>query len=126
MMTLVWPTYIIFCCRINAITFKSFVRTATIKNKRLVVMLIAEKTTWGVSTSYDKRNKMSMLGIFSYVLFLPEIYFLAYDWWVFITTGVAEICKLEKIYLGIMIWFYFITVCIKAGESGKYRKGDIW
>lgn len=30
-------------------------------------MLIAYKNTWGISTSPEKRNKMSLLGAFSYI-----------------------------------------------------------
>lgn len=61
-------------------TFKTFSRSITIKNKKLVAMLIAYKNTWGIETSAKKRNEMSLLGAFSYVIFLPEIVFLAYDW----------------------------------------------
>lgn len=125
-MGLIYPTLIISACRINAITFKSFTRALTIKNRRLAKVLIAEKTTWDVSTSRDKRNKMSILGIVSWILFLPQIYFYLYDWWVFITTGVTRYCDMEMIYHYIVKWFYLITVSIKARESGKYQKGDIW
>lgn len=88
--------------------------------------MIAEKTTWGVSTSREKRNKMSILGIVSWILFLPQVYFYVYDWWIFITTGAAKDFKLENTYLAIVWWFYVIAVCIKAGESDKYQKEDIW
>lgn len=65
----------VYVCRINAMAFKSFTKTYTIRNRKLVEILIAEENLWGVSTSLDKRNKMSMLGIVSYILFLPQIYF---------------------------------------------------
>ncbi len=123
---LLYPTFIIVACRINSITFKSFVRTLTIKNRKIARILIAEKTTWGISTSCDKRNKMSILGIVSWIIFLPEIFLYLYDWWIFLTTGVAGYCDMEMIYFYIVRWFYLITMCIKAGESGKYQKGDIW
>ncbi|MCM1161535.1 MAG: hypothetical protein NC412_09955 [Roseburia sp.] len=124
--SLLAPTIMIFSCRVNSMTFKSFSRVFTIKNRRLAKILIAEESTWGVSTSRDKRNKMSILGIVSWILFLPQTYFYLYDWWVFITTGVIGYCEKEKIYLYIVNWFYLITVTVKAGESGKYQKGEIW
>lgn len=120
------PTFMITASRINAITFKSFTRALTIKNRKLAKILIAEKTTWGIATSPDKRNKMSILGIVSWIIFVPQIFFYLYDWQVFITTGVAEYCHMEIMYFHIVKWFYLITMSIKASESGKYRKGDIW
>lgn len=126
LVSLIAPTIMISSCRVNSITFKSFTRTLTIKNRRLAKILIAEKSAWGVSTSQDKRNKMSILGVVSWILFLPQIYFYLFDWWVFITTGVTRYCETEKTYLYLVNWFYLITSCIKASESDKYRKGDIW
>ncbi|MBD5465742.1 MAG: hypothetical protein HDR22_07985 [Lachnospiraceae bacterium] len=116
----------IYVCRINAMTFKSFTKTYTIRNRKLVEILIAEENLWGVSTSLDKRNKMSMLGIVSYILFLPQIYFYIYNIWIFITTGDPRWCELEQAYIAIMCYYYAITLSIKKVESGKYQKGEIW
>ncbi|MBD5465746.1 MAG: hypothetical protein HDR22_08005 [Lachnospiraceae bacterium] len=126
LMTLVSHPFMIAACRMNAITFKSFTKTLTIRNRKIARILIAEKTTWGVSTSREKRNKMSILGIVSWIIFLPQAYFYVYDWWIFITTGVTKDFELENKYLAIAWLFYIIAVSIKDSESGKYRKGDIW
>ena len=123
---LVFPAMMIYACRINAMTFKSVTRSFTIRNKKLAKILIAEETTWEVSTSSDKRNKMSVLGIVSYILFLPQICFYIFDLWIFITTGDTKWCELEKVYHAITGYYYLITLTIKNGESGKYQKGDIW
>ncbi len=123
---LVFPAMMIYACRINAMTFKSFTRAYTIKYNKLTSILIAKKTTWEVSTSRDKRNKMSVLGIVSYILVLPQIYFYIYNFWIFITTGHTKWCELEKAYNAIMCFYYLITLTIKNSESGKYQKGEIW
>ncbi len=116
----------IYVCRINAMTFKSFTKTLTIKNRRLARILIAEKNTWGISTSRDKRNKMSMLGLVSYILFLPQIYIYIHNVWRFIKTGSTMWDEQEQTYIGIMSAYYLITLAIKKIESGKYQKGEIW
>ncbi len=116
----------VYVCRINAMTFKSFTKTYTIRNRKLVEILIAEENLWGVSTSRDKRNKMSMLGIVSYILFLPQIYFYIYNIWIFIVTGNPRWCELEQAYITIMFFYYTITLFIKKVESGRYQKGEIW
>ena len=116
----------VYVCRINAMTFKSITKTYTIRNRKLVEILIAEENLWGVSTSLDKRNKMSMLGIVSYILFLPQIYFYIYNIWLFITTGDPRWCELEQAYITTMFFYYTITLVIKKVESGKYQKGEIW
>lgn len=116
----------IYVCRINAMTFKSFTRTLTIKNRKLARILIAEKNTWGVSTNRDKRNKMSMLGVVSYILFLPQIYIYIHNVWRFIRTGNTMWDELEQNYLGIMSAYYLITLAFKKVESEKYQKGEIW
>lgn len=123
---LVFPAMMIYACRINAMTFKSFSRTYTIRNIKLTKILIAKKTTWEVSTSRDKRNKMSVLGLVSYILFLPQICFYIYNLWIFITIGDTKWCELEKAYNAIMCYYYLITLTIKNSESGKYQKGEIW
>ncbi len=124
---LFWPTMMmIYVCRINAMTLKSFTRTYTIRNRKLARLLIAEENVWGVSTSRDKRNKMSMMGIVSYILFLPQIYIYIYNVWRFITTGDIMWSELEQRYVGIITAYYLITLSIKRVESVKYRKGEIW
>ncbi len=124
---LFWPTMMmIYVCRINAMTLKSFTGTYTIRNRKLAEILIAEENLWGVSTSRDKRNKMSMMGIVSYILFLPQIYIYIYNVWRFITTGDIMWGELEQEYLCVVSVFYLITFSIKKVESGKYQKGEIW
>ncbi|MCM1161536.1 MAG: hypothetical protein NC412_09960 [Roseburia sp.] len=123
---LVLPAMMIYVCRINAMTFKSFTKTYTIRNRKLAEILIAEENPWGVSTSRDKRNKMSMLGIVSYILFLPQIYIYIYNVWRFIRTGDIMWGDLEQEYLGIMVLFYTFTLARKKIESEKYQKGEIW
>lgn len=113
-------------CRVLSMTFKTFSRTITIKNNRLAAMLIAYRNTWGISTSAEKRNKMSLLGAFSYMVFVPQIFFLVYDWWVYFTTGVAEQCSSEKTYLAIVGLYYAIAVSIKIKEADNFQKGKIW
>lgn len=118
--------FMIGACRILSMTFKTFSRSITIKNRKLAAMLIAYKNTWGIATSADKRNKMSLLGLFSYVILLPQIVFFAYDWWFLITTGVMTQCEAGKTYLVVAGWYYMITVCLKINEANKFNKGEIW
>lgn len=109
-------------------TFKTFSRSVTIKNRKLAAMLIAYKNTWGIATSADKRNKMSLSGLFSYMIFLPEIAFLAYDWRICITTDVVPLwpCPAEGTYLAVAGWYYIIAVSLKINEANKFKKGEIW
>lgn len=113
-------------CRILSMTFKTFGRSITIKNERLAAMLIAHKNTWGIATSREKRNKMSLLGIFSYIIFSPEIFFIGYDFWVYMTTGVVEQCSIEKTYLIFAGIYYIVCISIKIIEANKFEKGEIW
>lgn len=69
LVTFMRPSFVFWMCRINAMTFKSLSRSITIKNEKLAGMLIAYKNTWGISTSVNKRNKLSMLGMISYLYF---------------------------------------------------------
>lgn len=101
---------------------KSFTRTCTIRNRKLAETLIAEENLWGVSTSLDKRNKMSMLGIISYILFLPQIYFYIYNIWIFITTGAPRWCELEQVYITIIFFYYTITLYIKRSNPDDIKK----
>lgn len=113
-------------CRIHSMTFKTFSKKITNKNRKLATMLIADKTTWGTKTSAKKRNEMSLLGVFSYVILIPEIIFLVYDWYVFIKTGVVEQCSEEKTYLVIVVWYYCAGLLIKIKEAEKFKRGEIW
>ena len=113
-------------CRIHSMTFNTFSKKITIKNRELAEILIAHKTTWGTTTSAKKRNEMSLFGVFSYALFIPEIIFLVYDWYVFITTGAAERCSKEKTYLVIVVWYYCAGLLIKIKEAEKFKQGKIW
>lgn len=113
-------------CRILSMTFRTFGRSVTIKNRKLAVMLIACRNTWGIATSAEKRNKMSVSGLFSWVIFLPETYFLAYDWWLFMTTGAAELCPAEETYLAAAGAYYIIAVLLKISEANRFNKGEIW
>lgn len=125
-MTLLILYLLIGSCRVLSMTFKTFCRSITIKNDRLAAMLIAYKNTWGIKTDAAKRNKMSIPGVISYIIFLPEIFLLAYDWWVFITTGVATQCPEEKTYFAFTGWYYIIALIVKINEANKFDKGDIW
>lgn len=117
--------FFIGACRILSMTFKTFSRSITIKNKKLATLLIAYKNTWGITTSPQKRNKMSLLGAFSYIVFLPQIVFLGYDLWIYFTTGVAKFCYAEETYLAGAGLYYIIAVSVKITEADKYNKGKI-
>lgn len=125
-MTILILWLLIGSCRILSMTFKTFGRSVTIKNERLAEMLIAHKNTWGIATSAEKRNKMSWLGIFSYIIFLPEIFFVGYDWWIYITTGVVGLCSAEEDYLAIAAIYYTIAILRNITEANKFDKGKIW
>lgn len=119
-------TLAIGACRIISMTFNSFARSITIKNKRLSALLIAYKNTWGIATSAKKRNKISLWGVFSYMVLIPYIIFIGYDFWVYFTTGVFEWCLAERVYLKIAAIYYMITIVIKLVEANKFNKGGIW
>lgn len=113
-------------CRILSMTFQTFSRTITIKNHKLAKILIARKNTWGIATSRDKRNRMSLVGAFSWLLFFPQIFFLIYDLWVYFTTGVVAVCPAEQIYLIVAGLYYIIAISIKIKEADNFEKGKIW
>lgn len=125
-MTIILLWLLIGSCRILSMTFKTFSRSVTIKNEKLAEMLIAHKNTWGIATSAEKRNKMSWLGIFSYLIFLPEVFFIGYDWWIYITTGMVGVCSAEETYLSIAGIYYIIAISRKITEANKFDKGEIW
>ncbi|MDE6759336.1 MAG: hypothetical protein K2J90_01510 [Lachnospiraceae bacterium] len=118
--------YSIGACRVLSMTFKTFSRSITIKNKKWAAILIAYKNTWGIATSAKNRNKISLLGVFSYIVFFPQAFFFAYDWWVYFTTGVTELCSAEKTYLSVVGLYYIIAVSIKIKEADNFEKGKIW
>lgn len=118
--------YSISACRVLSMTFKTFGRSITIKNNKWAAMLIAYKNTWGIATSAPNRNKISRIGIFSYMVFFPQPFFFAYDWWVYFTTGVAELCSAEQSYLLVVGLYYMIAVSIKIKEADNFEKGKIW
>lgn len=112
-------------CRVLSMTFKTFSRSITIKNSKLAAIFIAYKNTWGITTSAKKRNKMSLLGAFSYIVFFPQIFFLAYNCWGYFTTGLTELSSAEETYLLIAGFYYIIAVSIKITEANNFSKGKI-
>ena len=124
--TIMIPIFYIYPSRSISMTFKTSSWSITIKNNRLAELLIAEKNTWGIATDSRKRNKMSLLGIISYIVFLPQIAFMPYNWWVYIKTGSGQWCEAEQTYLWMAMLYYFIAASIKLKEAIKYSKGEIW
>lgn len=113
-------------CRILSMTFQTFSRTITIKSHKLAKILIARKNTWGIATSRDKRNRMSLVGAFSWLVFFPQIFFLIYDLWVYFTTDVVAVCPAEQTYLIVVGLYYIIAISIKIKEADNFEKGKIW
>lgn len=111
-------------CKLNAMTFKTFGKSITIKNVALARILIADENLWRIKTSPDKRNKMSMSGIISYILFVPEIFFTIYDWWNYFSTGTTIYGAVEKNYFTVTMLFYVILLAKKTTEANKFNKGN--
>ena len=116
----IWP------CRIISMVFNTFSRSITIRNDKLAEMFIAENNSWGISTDLRKRNKMSLWGVFGYMLFLPMIVLIPYSWWFCMETeslkwsdGVLNYCCLALVY-------YIIALLKNISEANKFRKGEIW
>lgn len=126
LVTAMVPTCCILPSRIISMTFSTFSRFITIKNDKWAELLIAEKNTWGIATDSEKRNKMSIYGLIGYVMFLPQIVFLPYNWWVYIETGEGKWCDAGQLYLAVAMLYYFIALSIKLKEAIKFRKGEIW
>lgn len=126
LVTVMVPTWYILPSRIISMTFNSFSKSITIKNVKLAELLIAEKNTWGIATNPRKRNKMSLWGVIGYVIFLPQIVFMPYNWWVYIKTGVRQWCETEKLYLTVAMLYYLIALFIKLKEAIKFSKGEVW
>lgn len=126
LVTAMVPTCCILTSRIISMTFNTFSRSITVKNDKWAEMLIAEKNTWGIATDLRKRNKMSIWGLIGYVVFLPQIVFMPYNWWVYIETGEGKWCDAEQLYLAAAILYYAIALSIKLKEAIKFSKGEIW
>lgn len=126
LVTVMIPIWYIWPSRIISMTFNTFSRSLTIKNDNWAEVLIAEKNTWGIATDPKKRNKMSLWGIVGYILLLPQIAFMPYNWWVFIETGSGKWCEAEQSYLMIAMLYYLIVLFIKLNEAIKFDKGEIW
>lgn len=126
LVTVMIPIWYIWPSRIISMTFNTFSRSITIKNDNWAELLIAEKNTWGIATDPKKRNKMSLWGIIGYILLLPQIAFMPYNWWVFIETGSGKWCEAEQSYLMIAMLYYLIVLFIKLNEAIKFDKGEIW
>lgn len=120
------PAWYILPSRIISMTFHSFSKSITIKNHKWAVLLIAEKNTWGIATDPGKRNRMSLWGLIGYVLFLPQIVFMPYNWWVYMKTGTGEWCEAEKFYLMAATLYYLVALSIKLKEAIKFSKGEVW
>lgn len=112
--------------RVISMTFKTFGRSITIKNKKLADALIADKNTWGIATSAEKRNKMSLSGAFAYMLALPEIIFLVYDWYLFMKTAVVGWCPGEEPYLAVVTPYYIVGLLLNIHAANKFSKGELW
>ena len=126
LVTVMVPTWYILPSRIISMTFNSFSKSITIKNDKWAELLIAEKNTWGIATNPKKRNKMSLWGLIGYVVFLPQIVFMPYNWWFYIKTGAGKWCETEKLYLAAAMFYYFIALFIKIKEAIKFSKGEVW
>lgn len=112
-------------CRIISMTFKTFCRSIKIKNRKLAEVLIAYRNTWGIATSVEKRNRMSIPGLISWVVFLPQIVFLVYDWWFFAVTGAIGRCSSEETYLLIATAYWIVMVFRNIKEAERFRKGEV-
>ncbi len=112
-------------CRTISMTFKTFGRSLKIKNRKLAEMLIAYRNTWGIATSVEKRNRMSLPGLVSYVIFLPQIAFLVYDWQLFVSSGAVGRCPSEETYLLVAAGYYIVMVSRNIKEADRFRKGEI-
>jgi len=111
--------------RIISMTFRTFGWSVTIKNDRLAEALIAEKNTWGVAADPAKRNQMSLWGVVSYLVFLPQIAFFLYNWYVFFETGSVKWCQAERTYFAMAMLFYVIGMIRKVREGKRFSKGEL-
>lgn len=112
--------------RVLSMTFKTFGRSITIKNRRIAAVLIADKNTWGIATSAEKKNKMSLSGAFAYMIALPEIIFLMCDWYIFMKTAVVGRCPGEEPYLALATPYYIVGLLLNINAANKFSKGELW
>lgn len=126
LVTVMIPVWYILPSRIISMTFDSFSRSIPIKSDKWAELLIAEKNTWGIATNPEKRNRMSLWGLIGYVLLLPQLVFMPYNWWVYMKTGVGKWCEAEQSYLTAAMLYYFIVLSIKLKEAIKFSKGEVW
>lgn len=124
--TIMAPIWYIWPCRQISMTFKTSGKSVPIKNVKLAKMLIAEKNTWGIATSHENRKRMSLGGVIAYMVFLPQIAFMPYNWWIYFKTGSGQWCEAEQTYLWTAMSYYLIALIIKLKESRKFSKGEIW
>lgn len=125
LITIMVPTWYIYPSRIISMTFGTFNRSITIKTDKWAALLIAERNTWGIATNPEKRNRMSFWGVIGYMVFLPQLVFLLYNWWVYIETGSGKWCEAEQAYWTIATLYYFIALFVKLKEAIKFSKGKI-
>ncbi|MCM1559829.1 MAG: hypothetical protein NC123_09810 [Butyrivibrio sp.] len=125
-MTIVKLYLLIGACRVLSMTFKTFSRSITIKNRKAANVLIAYKNTWGIATSANKRNKMHLSGVFAYMMGLPEIIFLICEWFTFIKTGVARQSPEETSYIVLLATYYVVGMLRNINVANKFSKGAIW
>lgn len=126
LVTIMVPAWYIWPSRIISMTFNTFSRSITIKSDKWTKLLIAEKNIWGIATNPDKRNKMSIWGVIGYMVFLPQIVFMPYNWWNYLRTGSGQWCESERLYLWAAMLYYAIALIVKLKEAIKFRKGEIW
>jgi len=115
----IWPS------RIISMTFKTFGWSIRIKNEDLAEVLIAEKNTWGIASEPGKRNRMSFLGVISYIVFLPQVAFFLYNWYTFFKTGSVKWCAAERTYFAAAMLYYVIGMIIKVREGNKFSRGEL-
>lgn len=126
LVTVMVPVWYIWPSREISMTFKTNGRSILIKNDRLAELLIAEKNSWGIATDLRKRNRMSLWGVVSHMLLLPQIAFMPYNWWVFFTTGSGKWVEAEQAYLFAATCYYIIGLSVKLREAKQFRDGEIW
>lgn len=126
LMTVLKLYCLIGASRVISMTFKTFRRSITIKNREMARVLIAYKNTWGIATSTNKRNKMRLLGVFAYMIVLPEIIFLICDWYIFVKTGAVGWCPGEEPYLALVTPYYVVGLLLNINEANKFSKDEIW
>lgn len=126
LVTIMVPAWYILPSRTISMTYNTFSKSITIKNDKWAKLLIAEKNMWGITTEPEKRNKMSIWGLIGYMVLLPQIVFLPYNWWRYMRTGSGQCGELEQLYLWIAMLYYVVGLTVKLKEAIKFSKGEIW